>query len=388
MQSASAIAASPAPTEAFHGFYREHYGFVWHVVGRFGVAPAEHGDAVQDTFITAYRRLGGMRGAAPRSWLYGIARRVASNYRRGAGRAARKHSALASIGAPSVTPAVADALVVLDRFLDALDDRDRELFVLSEVLGWSGQEIAQTTEIEPRIVYARLRLLRLQLADAAPEGMLAALSRVRSETPRASERGWIVLAPLLGDAATVAPVPAPLLLAKIAAGVAAVGLAIGVVATLPKDDAATNSVPATTTELPKAASREPLPAIAPASIESAPPSVAPTPLPSPLPASAERGRMIAPAAPSSDTTLARDNAMLAEVMDTLATNPSRALELTTTHARDFPKSPQADVRAALRIDALCRLGRTAEGRSEADAFLIAHPGSPARRRVLRACEAP
>lgn len=379
MQTATATSESDAPTEAFHGFYREHYGFVWQVVGRFGVAPDERSDAVQDTFVTAFRRRSGMRGA-PRSWLYGIARRVASNYRRGAGRAARKHSALASVGMPGVTPAVADALVVLDRFLEGLGDTDRELFVLSEVLGWSGQEIAETTGIEARIVYARLRLSRLRLVDAAPDGMLDALSTARTQTPRASDRGWVALAPLLGEAGKVAAMP--LLVAKIASAVAVVGLAIGAVATFPTAEPPRDVV-ATVDPQPQVPAREP--AIAPA-----PP--APTPRVDLPPVDTTPRRAIAApkptATPTSDTTLARDNAMLADMLDALATDPARALELSSTHAREFPTSPQADVRAALRIDALCKLGRIDEGRREADAFLAAHPGSPARRRVQRACEAP
>lgn len=380
MQSAIATTAHSRPAENFRAFYREHYGFVWHVVGRFGVAPAELGDAVQDTFVTAYRRHGGAGNTAPRSWLYGIARRVASNYRRGAGRAARKHGALASVGAPNVTPAVADALVVLDRFLEGQNDRDRELFVLSEVLGWSGQEIAETTRIEPRIVYARLRLLRRQLAEAAPEELLVSLSRVRSEPPRASDRGWIALLSGLREGGdVVAVVASSSLCAKIAGSVAVVGVAIGVVATLP-----------TTDDPPQ----QPVAAILEAPVPSSSPEAAVTPVELAAPvvrestpqAPAPRAATAPTKAVAPDTTLARDNAMLAEVLDAVTTDPSRALDLATAHTREFPNSPQADVRSALRIDALCLLGRKDEGRREADAFLTAHPGSPARRRVQRACE--
>lgn len=380
MQSAFATSAHEPPHEAFHAFYREHYGFVWHVVARFGVASAEQGDAVQDTFVTAYRRHDGMHGAAPRSWLYGIARRVASNYRRGAGRASRKHSALAGAGAANVSPALADALIVLDRFLDGQSDRDRELFVLSEVVGWSGQEIAETTGIEARIVYARLRLLRRQLAEHVPEGTLASLSRVRTETPRASERGWLALVSGLGQASegTAASV-ASSWLAKIGIGVAVAGVTVGVATMSSRPEPPRPIVPATI-EAP--------PSTEPAAIASPPATHRSMPAATPEPAPVVRAAVKPPAvAAAPDDALARDNARLAEILDAIEADPARALELLTSHAREFPNSPQADVRSALRIDALCRLGRTDEGRREAAAFDAAHPGSPARRRAHRACEA-
>ena len=71
---------SSTPRE-FRAFYRDHYGFVWAAVRRFGVPPAWVDDATQDAFVVAYRRHAELRGS-PRPWLYGIAFRVVSDYRR------------------------------------------------------------------------------------------------------------------------------------------------------------------------------------------------------------------------------------------------------------------------------------------------------------------
>ena len=43
-------------TSAFRALYETEYGFVWSAVRRFGVPTPLLEDAVQDTFIVAYRR--------------------------------------------------------------------------------------------------------------------------------------------------------------------------------------------------------------------------------------------------------------------------------------------------------------------------------------------
>ena len=74
----------------FRTLYRHHYGFVWHALHRFGVPMARVDDALQDTFVVAYRRRHDFSGGSCKAWLYGIARRVASNERRAAHRSARR----------------------------------------------------------------------------------------------------------------------------------------------------------------------------------------------------------------------------------------------------------------------------------------------------------
>lgn len=373
--------------DAFRGFYREHYGFVWHVVGRFGVAPAEHGDAVQDTFLTAYRKLGGMHGHAPRSWLYGIARRVASNYRRSARRAATRRADMAEAGLPTHSPAVAEALGVLDRFLAGLPPRDRELFVLSEVVGMTGQEIAEATGQLPRVVYARLRLLRQSVAELAPDALGHALGRVRADGPVATDRGWFALAPLLGGAPTAAAAP-------VLAGLAKLGVAVAIASAGTIAVIAVTADAGPTSPAPVASSVAPAPTVSAALTSSAVPTIERAtaelddldtmPVGSPARPVPRRPSGTTPSrSSSSPASLAADNALLQELLGALDRgDPNVALARARDHAARFPDSPQADVRAALQVDALCRLGRA----DEAAGIVATQPASPMVTRAIDRCE--
>ena len=63
--------------------YRAHVGFVWRVLRRLGVEDAALEDVVHDVFLVVHRRLADFEGrSAVTTWLYGIARRVAADYRR------------------------------------------------------------------------------------------------------------------------------------------------------------------------------------------------------------------------------------------------------------------------------------------------------------------
>ena len=82
--------------------YRCHAGFVWRVVRRLGVPDAALEDVVHDVFLVVHRRLSEYDGrAALTTWLFGIARGVASNHRRGIARAQRK---LAVVEPPGGAP--------------------------------------------------------------------------------------------------------------------------------------------------------------------------------------------------------------------------------------------------------------------------------------------
>ena len=89
------------PLRRFHDLYRGEFAFVWSAAQHLGVAPGAVADVVQDVFLTAYRRLDHLRfEVSPRAWLFGVTRRVASRYRRGAARLARRHAAFAELARP------------------------------------------------------------------------------------------------------------------------------------------------------------------------------------------------------------------------------------------------------------------------------------------------
>jgi hypothetical protein len=71
-----------------------------------------------------------------------------------------------------------------------------------------------------------------------------------------------------------------------------------------------------------------------------------------------------------------------------AEDPARALELLAACARRFPAGRLGEERSALRIIALCALGKHPQGRAEASSFLDRYPNSALESRVHAACERP
>src|SRR5262245_28504253 len=88
MPSVAHVLDTPAGAAApsFDEVYAAHVAFVWRVLRTFGLSEAQIEDAVQDVFIVVHRRLPEWEGrAAITTWLFAIARRVASSHRRRAG---------------------------------------------------------------------------------------------------------------------------------------------------------------------------------------------------------------------------------------------------------------------------------------------------------------
>ena len=78
----------------FVAVYRKHVGLVWRALRSAGLPDTVLEDATQEVFLTYYRRRDEFRGdSSVGTWLWGIARRVASNHRRGERRFARRLAA-------------------------------------------------------------------------------------------------------------------------------------------------------------------------------------------------------------------------------------------------------------------------------------------------------
>ncbi len=117
--------------------------------------------------MVVHRRLTEFDGrTSVRSWLHGIARRVASDYRRGRRRGGPRLRVVADANAgQGVDPSQglehrAEAADQVETFLATLDQGKRDVFVLAEVEGMSGPEIADVLGINVNTVYARLRAAR------------------------------------------------------------------------------------------------------------------------------------------------------------------------------------------------------------------------------------
>ena len=82
--------------------YERHARAVWRTLLRLGVPQANIEDAVQDVFLTAHANQAGFeQRSSARTWLLGIAIRVASNARRSQ---QRSRLELVSADAPSLAP--------------------------------------------------------------------------------------------------------------------------------------------------------------------------------------------------------------------------------------------------------------------------------------------
>ncbi len=123
------------------------------------------------------------------------------------------------------------------------------------------------------------------------------------------------------------------------------------------------------------------PEVAPAYEPSAPPAPTRGDLGVRSPSSSRRVRR-APAArrssapPSSEATLAEELALVRRISVALRDGRAdEALRLAEAHGRRFPQGHFVEERTALHARALCRLGRTAQGRRLARRFLRSHPNS-------------
>lgn len=155
----------PAPVRdqgEFTRVFAAQHDFVWRTLGYLGVGRPAQDDATQDVFIVVHRRWGSYDPAVPlRAWLFGIARRVADKYRARAARAAPLR-VLPDPDAPLPDEALArrEAAGLIEAFLAALPEEQRDVFLLAELEGLSAPEIAVALDGKLNTIYSRLRLAR------------------------------------------------------------------------------------------------------------------------------------------------------------------------------------------------------------------------------------
>jgi RNA polymerase sigma factor (sigma-70 family) len=147
--------------------------------------PEDAADVVAETFTIAWRRLDAVpAGAQARLWLYGVARNVLANQRRGAVRRQGLSAALAAELVDHYAPSAEDSaeLGTLRQAFRLLPDDDREVLALVAWEGLDHGEIARVlgcsrNAVRIRLYRARRRLAR-ELADA-PAGRPAMSGRSR-----------------------------------------------------------------------------------------------------------------------------------------------------------------------------------------------------------------
>lgn len=170
LYSGRAVAPAGARPMSLEEVYREHFATAWRVLRRLGVSGPQLDDASQDVFLVVKRKLHEVEPGAPiRSWIYAIAVRVAREYRRRAARDQAEHlsdTLVDEAPGPARQTEVQESIRLLHELLLELTDKQRTVFVLSELEELSTPEIAAVLGENVNTVYSRLRSAKREF-DAA-----------------------------------------------------------------------------------------------------------------------------------------------------------------------------------------------------------------------------
>lgn len=144
--------------EAFDAIYRAHYDDLLRYALRRTCEPADAADVVAEVMTIAWRRRADLPPSAQcRLWLFGVARNVLANQRRGELRRSHLARRLRQELDTSVETSRTGDSPVLDA-LATLSARDQEVLALTAWEGLRPEEIAVVLDCSP--VAARVRLHR------------------------------------------------------------------------------------------------------------------------------------------------------------------------------------------------------------------------------------
>jgi RNA polymerase sigma-70 factor (ECF subfamily) len=151
---------------AFDAVYTAHFRHVARWARALGGLDADVDDLSQEVFIVVRRKLTQFAGPSLPAWLYGITRKTVSDYRRGAWfrRLLGGSRSLDRVRDQTLMAADPyerlDAQRILRRVLAKLSAVRRTAFILFEIEGYSGEEIAELEQIPLATVYTRLHHAR------------------------------------------------------------------------------------------------------------------------------------------------------------------------------------------------------------------------------------
>jgi len=173
--------------ERFETTYKAEFDWVLRTVMRLGVRERDVEDLVHDVFIAFYRTMDGFDVDRPlRPWLFGVAFRVVSDYRRRASFQREQPDAQGADLRTSHAPSPHDSLERNERrrlvllALEELPLDQRAVFIGVELDETPVPELASALQIPLNTCYSRLRLARARFA--------AAIERL-ADRPRPTEGG-------------------------------------------------------------------------------------------------------------------------------------------------------------------------------------------------------
>jgi len=150
----------------FDAIYGQHFDFAYRSLRLLGVEPDALEDRAQDVFGIVAQRLSSFeRRSSVKTWIFGIAQRVAANHRRSR---RRKRDCLEVLDEPLAAPhagpdAQADAARtarLIQAFATSLDEERRALFVLGLLERVPPRELAESLGVPLFTLYSRLRSVR------------------------------------------------------------------------------------------------------------------------------------------------------------------------------------------------------------------------------------
>jgi RNA polymerase sigma-70 factor, ECF subfamily len=177
---ASPVVRAGNGSEKLGRLYSDHFAFVWRSARRLGVPLSVVDDVVQDVFLVAHRKLAEFEGRSSlRTWLFGITRRVARDYR--PSRAAPRETADLDMlptadSGPLVLAERAQSAQLLQALLDELEEDRRAAFILVDLEELSVPEAADALGVNLNTLYSRVRAARQDLSKA--------LARLRARNER------------------------------------------------------------------------------------------------------------------------------------------------------------------------------------------------------------
>jgi RNA polymerase sigma-70 factor, ECF subfamily len=159
-----AVLRSPGFPQDFRAFYDLWFEDVARWIRALGGAEADRDDIVQEVFLVVRRRMVDFDGINPAGWLYRIARRQVRDFRR---RAWVKHiftrrrledpdALVSGAGGPAADLERKEEQRILATILGKLREERRTAFVLFELEGLSGDEIARIQSVPLNTVWTRL----------------------------------------------------------------------------------------------------------------------------------------------------------------------------------------------------------------------------------------
>jgi RNA polymerase sigma-70 factor, ECF subfamily len=156
---------------AWRRLHRDYYQTVVAFLRRLGVGETDLDDACQEVFLQLFRSLSQFRGDSElKTWIYRLCATQASRLRRRGKVLARLSEVFHGASATPTTASSSEDTVVaralLDQALAKLTDRERLVFVLFELEGLSGAEVADIANCPINTVWRRLFDARRRLKDA------------------------------------------------------------------------------------------------------------------------------------------------------------------------------------------------------------------------------